>query len=331
MRIGVAGVGRIGRLHARAISKHPEVTSVAVTDIDSFRAREVASSVGAEPVKSFAELIRQVDAVVIATTTTSHCDLIQATVDAGVPAYCEKPIATDLGSTKAVVARVQESGVPIQMGFQRRFDPGYQAAAELVAAGGLGTLYVVRTAGHDPEPPTEAYIADSGGIFQDFGAHDFDALRFVTGQEVSEVYAQGAIRGFPIFEKYGDVDTAVATLTLSGGALGIMSTSRHDPLGYDIRMELFGSKDSVTVGWDGRVPLRSLEPGTVPSKQHPYKNFQERFKSAYEGALSAFLDMARGRRDSPCTVTDAVESLRVAVACDISRREHRPVKLTEVR
>ena len=331
MRVGVAGVGRIGRLHARTLTEHPEVTSVAVTDVDSSRAEEVASSVGAEPVKSFAELIGRVDAVVIATTTTSHGELIQAAVDAGVPTYCEKPIATDLDSTRAVIEGVQASAVPVQMGFQRRFDPGYQAAAELVASAGLGTLYVVRTAGHDPEPPWEDYIAHSGGIFQDFGVHDFDALRFVTGQEVREVYAQGAVRGFPIFETYGDVDTATATLVLSGGALGIMSIARHDPLGYDIRMELFGSKDSVAVGWDDRTPLRSLEPGIEPSKERPYENFPDRFLSAYEAALSAFLEVARGRRKSPCTVTDAVEALRVAVACDTSRRDHRPVALTEIR
>ena len=136
MRVGVAGVGRIGRLHARTLTEHPEVTSVAVTDVDSSRAEEVASSVGAEPVKSFAELIGRVDAVVIATTTTSHGELIQAAVDAGVPTYCEKPIATDLDSTRAVIEGVQASAVPVQMGFQRRFDPGYQAAAELVASAG---------------------------------------------------------------------------------------------------------------------------------------------------------------------------------------------------
>jgi myo-inositol 2-dehydrogenase/D-chiro-inositol 1-dehydrogenase len=331
MRVGVAGVGRIGRLHARVLTEHPKVTSVAVTDVDSSRADEVASSLGAEPVKSFAELIGRVDAVVIATTTTSHAELIQAAVDAGVPAYCEKPIATDLDSTREVVERVQASAVPVQMGFQRRFDPGYRAAAELVASGGLGTLYTVRTAGHDPEPPWEDYIAHSGGIFQDFGVHDFDALRFVTGQEIREVYAQGAVRGFPIFETYGDVDTATATLVLSDGALGIMSIARHDPLGYDIRMELHGSKDSVVVGWDGRTPLRSVEPGIEPSKERPYENFPDRFRSAYQAALSAFLEVARGRRESPCTVTDAVEALRVAVACDISRRDHRPVTLTEIR
>lgn len=145
------------------------------------------------------------------------------------------------------------------------------------------------------------------------------------------MYAQGAVRGFPIFETYGDVDTATATLVLSGGALGIMSIARHDPLGYDIRMELFGSKDSVAVGWDDRTPLRSLEPGIEPSKERPYENFPDRFLSAYEAALSAFLEVARGRRKSPCTVTDAVEALRVAVACDTSCRDHRPVALTEIR
>jgi myo-inositol 2-dehydrogenase/D-chiro-inositol 1-dehydrogenase len=159
--------------------------------------------------------------------------------------------------------------------------------------------------------------------------HDFDALRFVTGQEVTSVYAEGAVLGFPVFTEYDDVDTAAVLLRLSGGTLCILSVTRHDPLGYDIRMELVGSKDSVAVGADDRTPLRSLEPGVAPPPD-PYPDFQDRFREAYRAEMACFVEVAEGRRESPCTAQDALEALRIAVACDRSRAEGRPVSLEEV-
>jgi myo-inositol 2-dehydrogenase / D-chiro-inositol 1-dehydrogenase len=196
--------------------------------------------------------------------------------------------------------------------------------------GTLGVLYVVRMAGHDPAPPHDEYIPASGGIFRDFSVHDFDALRFVTGQETVEVFADGAVLNFPRFETYGDVDTAVATLRLSGGSFGILSVTRHDPLGYDIRMELHGSGDSVAVGWDPRLPLRSVEPGMPPAPADAYENFQQRFAAAYRAEMAAFVEVAAGRAESACTAEDALEAMRVAVACDRSRTEHRPVLVEDV-
>ena len=200
----------------------------------------------------------------------------------------------------------------------------------MVASGGLGTLYTLRTVGHDPEPATEAYIAGSGGMFRDFSVHDFDAIRFVTGEEVVEVFAQTTVREWDIYRRFDDADTAIATCTLSGGALGLMSYTRHNPLGYDVRMELFGSRDSVVVGWDDRAPLRTLEPNGPPLAALPYPHFHDRFAKAYAAEIDAFLDVARGRQPSRSTADDAVEALRAAIACDISRREHRPVAITEV-
>jgi myo-inositol 2-dehydrogenase/D-chiro-inositol 1-dehydrogenase len=260
----------------------------------------------------------------------STSDVTSAADHAGRPTFCEKPITLDLDTTAEVVEHVRRSGIALQMGFQRRFDAGFRAAHDLVVDGSLGVLYVLRMAGHDPEPPHEEYIPASGGIFRDFSVHDFDALRFVTGQETVEVFADGAVLNFPQFERYGDVDTAVATLRLSGGTFGILSVTRHDPLGYDIRMELLGSGDSVAVGWDARLPLRSLEPGMPPAPQDAYANFQQRFADAYRAEMVAFVDVAAGRADSACTAEDALEAMRVAVACDRSREEHRPVLVEEV-
>ncbi|MGH2555182.1 MAG: Gfo/Idh/MocA family protein [Actinomycetota bacterium] len=328
MRMGVIGVGRMGRVHATSLAEIDGV-DVLITDMDQARAAEVGAELGVDVAAGVQELIAESDAVVVAAATDAHAALVHLAAEAGVPTFCEKPISLDLESTADVVAHVEQSGIPFMMGFQRRFDPGYLAAHELVRDGGIGSVYVVRMAGHDPAPPHEAYIAVSGGIFRDFSVHDFDAIRFVTGQEVVSVYADGDVVEFPVFRKYDDVDTAVAVLRLSRGSLGILSVTRHDPLGYDIRMELIGSRDSVAVGWDGRTPLRSVEPGgAAPS--NPYRDFQDRFHPAYRAEMAHFVELAAGREKSPCTARDALEALRIAVACDRSRQERRPVLLEEV-
>ena len=331
MRVGVMGVGRIGRYHARVLHAHPAVDDVDIYDVDQSRAREVAGELGAEVVESVEELLGRVDIVAIAAPTSVHAELIRQAVDAGRPTFCEKPIALDLESTAAVVRHVREAGVPVQIGFQRRFDAGYRRAKELVDSGELGTVYIVRVAGHDPAPPHEEYIPHSGGMFRDLHIHDFDIAQFVLGQEVTEVYASGAVLVSELFAKYGDVDTTAAVLRFSGGALGILSGARHDPLGYDIRTEFFGSRDSIAVGWDARTPLRSVEPGMPGAPRGAYANFLERFDAAYRAELDAFLAVTQGRAPNLCPPEQAEAALRVAVACDRSRTEHRPVRLDEIR
>ena len=209
-------------------------------------------------------------------------------------------------------------------------DAGYREARRLVTNGSLGTLYVVRLAGHDPAPPHEEYIPQSGGIFNDFSVHDFDVTRWLTGQEFEEVYADGGVLGFPMFAKYDDVDTAVATMRLSGGTRAILSVARHDPLGYDIRTELFGSGDSVSVGLGPQTPMRSVEPGVPPPAGPAWQMFIDRFRPAYQNELRAFLRVARGEEESACTARDGLEAVRVAVAATRSLREHRPVRISEV-
>jgi myo-inositol 2-dehydrogenase/D-chiro-inositol 1-dehydrogenase len=308
----------------------PGVDEVVVADADPARAAEVADEVGATAAVSIAEVIGSVDATVIAAATSAHAELVRVSIAAGRPTFCEKPLAADLDDTIAVAAEIERSGLPFQLGFQRRFDPGYREACRLVESGELGTLYAVRLAGHDPAPPHESYIPQSGGLFRDFSIHDFDILRWLSGQEVDEVYADGGVLGFPVFAKYGDVDTAVATLRLSGGALTVLTCARHDPLGYDIRAELFGSGDSISVGLGPQTPLRSVEPGVPPPAGPAWKDFLMRFESAYAAELTAFVAVARGEAPSPCTARDGVAALRIAEAADRSLREHRPVRLAEI-
>lgn len=329
MLIAQLGAGRIGAMHAEILGELVEPGSLIVADLDLTRARAVAEAVGAEA-SEIGPAIARADALVIAASSTAHPELIRAGMARGIPVFCEKPLATDLSETRALVEEIEASGIPFQLGFQRRFDAGYREARRLVEDGSLGTLYVVRLAGHDPAPPHEAYIPQSGGIFNDFSVHDFDVTRWLTGQEFEEVYADGGVLGFPMFAKYDDVDTAVATMRLSGGTRAILSVARHDPLGYDIRTELFGSGDSVSVGLGPQTPMRSVEPGVPPPAGPAWQMFIDRFRAAYQNELRAFLRVARGDEESACTARDGLEAVRVAVAATRSLREHRPVRISEV-
>lgn len=329
MLIAQLGAGRIGAMHAEILGELVEPGSLIVADVDLARARAVADAVGAEA-SEIGPAIARAGALVIAASSTAHPELIRAGIARGIPIFCEKPLATDLTETRALVEEIEASGIPFQLGFQRRFDAGYREARRLVEDGSLGTLYVVRLAGHDPAPPHEAYIPQSGGIFNDFSVHDFDVTRWLTGQEFEEVYADGGVLGFPMFAKYDDVDTAVATMRLSGGTRAILSVARHDPLGYDIRTELFGSGDSVSVGLGPQTPMRSVEPGVPPPAGPAWQMFIDRFRPAYQNELRAFLRVARGEEESACTARDGLEAVRVAVAATRSLREHRPVRIAEV-
>ncbi len=330
LHVGVVGVGRIGAFHAETLSALEDVSSLTLADADAARASLLAKELGANAVESPEAIVGAgVDALVIATTTPGHAPLLHLAAAAGIPAFCEKPVALDLATIDDVLDAVGRAGILVQVGFQRRFDPGYRAAREAVLTNAVGNLLLVRAATHDPAPPAEAYIAESGGIFRDLHIHDFDAVRFVTGEEIVEVYADGAVREAAWFARHNDVDSAVAVLRLSSGALGIVSGARHDPLGYDVRLELFGSAESIVVGVDSRSPIRSVEPGAAQPGVG-YRNFLERFELAYRAELAVFVDTVRKGGESACTLGDARAALLVALAADRSRVERRPVSIEEV-
>src|SRR3954469_16219392 len=260
MRVAVLGAGRIGALHSRLLAEHPEVDAVVVADERPERAVEVAAAVEGESA-GIAEAIAAADATVITAATSAHVELIGACLDAGVACFCEKPIALELGETAAVVERVEHENAVLQIGFQRRFDHAYSEARRLVQSGEIGTLFTVRLATHDPDPPHEEYIEHAGGIFRDLHIHDLDSLRWVSGREAAQVYAVGVVREYDWFERYGDFDTAAALVTMEDGVLAVLTGGRRDRYGYDVRAELVGSQDSVAVGLDAGTPMRSLEPG----------------------------------------------------------------------
>jgi myo-inositol 2-dehydrogenase/D-chiro-inositol 1-dehydrogenase len=331
LHVGVIGVGRIGAFHAATLRALDGVGALTVTDADAGRAAQVARDLDADTAETPEALAEAgVDALVIATPTVGHASMLRLAAAAGLPVFCEKPVALELAALDDVIEHVERAGVFVQIGFQRRFDAGYRAAHDAVATGALGNVLVLRAATHDASPPAEAYIATSGGIFRDLHIHDFDALHYVTGRQIVEVYADGSVRETAWFDDHGDVDAAVAVLRLEGGALAIVSGTRHDPLGYDVRLEVFGSADSIAVGLDPQTPLRSVEPGVSPDGTERYRTFLDRFEPAYRSELAAFVEGIDEGGESSCTLRDARAALLVALAADRSRAERRPVSIEEV-
>ncbi|MER6946318.1 Gfo/Idh/MocA family oxidoreductase [Nonomuraea sp. NPDC000554] len=310
MRVGLLGLGRIGAFHAATLAAHPLVDELIVAD-------PVRTSPHGRPGDPF-----DADAVVIATPTSTHAELLTRACKLGVKVFCEKPVAGGVRETIEVLEA--GAGTFVQIGFQRRFDAGYVQAAVALGGGELGELHRVHLLTADPAPPPAEYIPMSGGIYRDCHIHDFDILRWVTGREVVSVYATGANRGADFFRQAGDVDTSAALLTLDDGTLATLQGSRYNGAGYDVRMELAGTKGTWAVGLGPRAPLHATE-GLRPTGE-PWPDFVTRFADAYVAEIDSFL-----RADeSPCSIEDALAALYVAEAAELSRREGRPVEVAEV-
>jgi myo-inositol 2-dehydrogenase/D-chiro-inositol 1-dehydrogenase len=332
MRIGILGLGRIGAFHAETLSGLDAVESLVLTDPFAEAAKSAAERFGGEVVDSPEALLAAgVDGIVIAAATDAHPGLILAGVEAGIPVFCEKPVAKHMSEGVEVLRAVEGSDVPIQIGYNRRFDTGFVNARAAVQSGELGKLHTVRSTTLDPAPPPAAYVAASGGIFRDCSVHDFDIIRWVTGREVVEVYAVGGNRGADYIKEAGDADTTGALLTLDDGTIAVISNSRHNARGYDVRMEIHGFTDSIAVGLEDKLPLRSVEPGVTFPAGTPHDFFMDRFTAAYRAELTAFTEVVAGTRPSPCTISDALEAGWIAEACTLSLHEHRPVTIAEVR
>jgi myo-inositol 2-dehydrogenase/D-chiro-inositol 1-dehydrogenase len=326
----VIGAGRIGAIHADNLARRQEISSIVVTDVSAEAAEAVASRhANAAIAPHHEDMDGLVDAVVICSPADTHVPLIEWCLAAGLPALCEKPLAMTLPEADRAVAAAADSPVPIQIGFNRRFDPGYRSAHEKVAAGELGTVTMLVGQHHDYELSSPEYIARSGGEFKDQLIHDFDILRFVTGQEVIKVHAAGTTTGFEWFGDYGDFAHTAATLWMSDGALAVLCGSRRDPVGYDVRLEVHGTGDSIAVGLDPRTPLRSVEVDG-PDPADPYRDWVPRFGHTYEVELGAFLALAAGDGPNPCTVADARAALVIAEVCMLSAQEGRTVDVKEV-
>lgn len=333
MRVGLAGAGRMGSRHARVVAMNPLVTEIVVADADAERASMVAeglaeASASARAAASVDELFSSdLDAVVIASPTPTHAPLILRAAEQRMAVLCEKPVTLDIPGNQHVIDAVRESGSYLQVGFQRRFDPGFERCAQMVAKGSLGRLFLTQMCTRDPQPPPPEYLAVSGGVFCDMHIHDFDAVRFVTGQEVIEVYADGAALQGAGVEDFDDVDTTAIVLRMTDGSLAVVAGSRTNLRGYDVRCELHGTRDSVATGMGGRMPMWHAD-GTASHR--PYTGFLDRFAEAYQREVAAFLENVGNGRPSPCSGDDALAALQIAHAADRARRERRPVTIEEI-
>ena len=335
MRIGLIGLGRIGNFHADTLAALPQVDELVVTDPFTAAADVVTGRIAkATAVDSpDAVLAAGVDGVVIAAATNAHAELLLAAVDKGIPTFCEKPVAGTADEAVAVRDRLAGSDVPVQIGYPRRFDPAFVAAREAARAGALGRVHTVRSTTLDPAPPPAAYLAISGGIFRDCSVHDFDAVRWVTGREVVEVYAVGSIDPDAPAGLYADNDdwsTVSVLLTMDDGTIGVVSNTRTNARGYDVRLEVHGVNDSVAAGLDEGLPLRPMQPGITWPAGPPHSFFMDRLTEAFRRELATFCDVAAGSIPSPCTITDAMGTAWVAEAATLSAREQRPVRIEEV-
>ena len=194
----------------------------------------------------------------------------------------------------------------------------------------MGALYSVRITAHDAEPASEEFIASSGGTYRDLHIHDFDLARWLTGLDVEQVYAVGSVRGFDRYARFDDVDNVAILMTMSDGLPVLITGTRHNPRGHDFRMEVFGSEDSLSVGSDSLSQPRAVEPDTVLPTKGPYRDFMERFGDSLRQETMAFIEVMRGERENPSPPAAAMEALRVAVACEVSRKEGRPVRIAEI-
>ena len=330
-------MGRLGSLLARALAAHPAVDGLVLAGDGSDRAETLAAELGQRAAPSARDAFEATDAAVIAAPTSAHLELIVAAAAAGLPIFCEKPIALDLRDTDAAIKAVERARVPMQVGFQRRFDAGYMRARRLVRSGALGDVYLLRTASHDPRPSLASFVAASGDLFVDLLIHDFDAMRFVTGQEIKEVHATGeaSFAAFDVYRERGDFGVGAAVARMSGGATGVLTGARHNPDGHDVRMEIFGSRGAVAVGAGERSPLRPVETaGESPPAEAPpaeaYRDFLDRFAPAYRAEMDAFVGLALGEAPNPCPPAEARSAFVAALAASLSAKEDRPVALSEL-
>ncbi|MFI0260591.1 Gfo/Idh/MocA family oxidoreductase [Streptomyces sp. NPDC017056] len=339
MRVGIVGAGRMGQVHARALAELADGVSLSVYDADAGAAERLARTLGgpAGPCTggvtvrhSLDELVGSSDALVVATPATRRSGPLLAAARAGLPVFCEKPLAAGVEQARELAAAL--SGARIHVGFQRRCDPEYQLLREEVTSGRLGRILMVRCTAFDHAPPAAGYEQGAGDIFTDCLIHDMDAVQWLTGQAVVAVQADGvrrlgdagAVSGGAGGQD-GGYDVATAVLTLADGARAVLTASRLDPHGYDHRVEVLGTLGSVSVGLGDRTPLRLVRTtgagaAAGPAPQSAFTDFTDRFRGAYRAEMRAFLQMAAHGGRSVCTVQEALLAQEVADAAGRSAR-----------
>ena len=331
LRIGVIGVGRIGRMHAELIAHQvPGATLAAVYDAHEPSSRGVAADLRDPAAASLEELFgSDLDAVAICSSSDTHVELLIAAAEAGKAVFCEKPVSLDLAELDRALDAVQEAGVPFQIGFNRRFDPGHASVQRAVASGEIGDPHLVRISSRDPAPPPLHYVKNSGGLFLDMMIHDFDMARYVTGREVVEVFARGTVRVEPSFADAGDIDTALVTLVHDDGCLTAIDNSRRAAYGYDQRVEVFGA-EGMAVSENPHAHAGAVLTAKGELRPPNPGFFLERYLPSYVREWEAFVGAVKTGTSPPVSTADARAPLVIGLAAGRSLREGRPVRVEEV-
>ena len=324
MRIAVIGAGRMGAIRAEdLISGGAEVTI--------FNRRDAGADDLAKKLQcnsaNYGDLRKlDFDGYVVATATNSHIAILDELIPRGKPILCEKPISLTVEETDSVIEKCKKYGTEIQVGFQRRFDPPISQAAKKVSSGDVGTLYAMHMYAHDHQPSSLEFLDGSGSIYRDLHVHDFDLVRWITQSEIVKVYATQAVREHQQYAKYNDADVSLISLTTESGVQVAITGTRHNPVGHDVRFEVFGSKDSISVGLNLKTPIHDIE-GEIGFNEIRYTGFIERFRQAFAEESLAFIKFVQGKTANPCRPINARQALVVAVACEESIRSGSAVSL----
>ena len=336
IQVGIIGAGRIGQVHMRSIlTGVPNATIRAIADpYLSEQAETLAQSFGIEHIyRDYRRIFddKKIDAVLICSSTDTHARLSIEAIEAGKHVFCEKPIDHDLSKIAEVETALKSAKKPLryQVGFNRRFDHNFRALKKAVDDGKIGDVQFVRVSSRDPMPPPAGYVASSGGLFLDMMIHDLDMIRFLSGSEVVEVYAQGAVLIDPAIGAEGDVDTATVSARMANGSLALIDNSRKAVYGYDQRAEVLGSRGSVLNGNDTpSTMILSTEDGVTAEK--PLWFFLERYMASYQEEMRAFIDSIEQNTEPEVGIVDGRMAIRIALACKKSLAENRPVVISEI-
>jgi len=328
LRVGLAGLGRMGRIHAANLAwRCPSARLAGVTDADPAVAAAVGAELDVPVLPSYDALLSEVDAVAVATPTGTHAELVTRAARAGRAVFCEKPVSLDRAATVSTLDAVRAAGVPLQVGFHRRFDPDWVAATERIRAGELGRVYLFRTSLRDMRSPRPDFLAGSGGFFVDVTIHDLDVARWMVG-EIVQVGAHGAALSDPGFADLGDIDTALVTLRFESGALGVIDNSRSAGYGYECSTEVLGSAATVRIDNPPRRHYQWLTPGQAATET--VRDFEQRYPWAYAAELEGFARAVLDGRTPAVTGADALAAFDLAGAADRAWRTGRTQALRPV-
>ncbi len=320
------GAGRIGQIHARNVASQGGRLKY-IVDVNAGAAETLAAAVGAKAAGQDAVFAdAEVAGVIIGSSTDTHADLIELAARAGKAIFCEKPIDLDLARTRACLQVVEESGVPLFIGFNRRFDPSFAGLKHSLDTGKIGKLENLTITSRDPAPPPADYVARSGGLFRDMMIHDFDMARWLLGAEAVRLYARGSVLVDPAIGKAGDVDSAVVVLETAGGVLCQIINSRRAAYGYDQRIEAFGEKGLLLAGNRDARTLETWSDAGVTGEK-PLYFFLERYAEAYRAEMAHFLACLAGKEQPKVAAADGLRALELAEAANESLRTGQAVAL----